>query len=88
MGKNIHIDLSSGLRLTESNRINVSEEQYTIYSDIGTSFELCKICSVNNKNSKIQPCGHLICQNCLISWQVKLQKQIISFFFIYYKINF
>lgn len=41
-----------------------------MYSNMNTSFELCKICSVNNKNSKIQPCGHLICQNCLISWQV------------------
>jgi hypothetical protein len=71
-GKHIHIDLSSALRPTESNHICVSEEQYAIYCDVGTSFELCKICSVNNKDSKIQPCGHLICQSCLIAWQVKL----------------
>ncbi|CAF3270840.1 unnamed protein product [Rotaria socialis] len=68
-GKNIHIDLSSALRPTESDRIYVSEEQYAIYCDMGTCFELCKICSVNNKDCKIQPCGHLICQNCLIAWQ-------------------
>jgi len=71
IGQNIHIDLSSALRPAESNRIYVSEEQYAIYCDMDTSFELCKICSVNNKNSKIQPCGHLLCQSCLISWQVK-----------------
>ncbi|CAF1180686.1 unnamed protein product [Rotaria sordida] len=68
-GKNIHIDLSLALRPIESNCIYVSEEQYAIYCDMGTSFELCKICSVNNKDSKIQPCGHLLCQNCLIAWQ-------------------
>ncbi|CAF4517452.1 unnamed protein product [Rotaria sp. Silwood1] len=68
-GKNIHIDLSSALRPTESDRIYVSEEQYAIYCDMGTCFELCKICSVNNKDCKIQPCGHLLCQSCLIAWQ-------------------
>ncbi|CAF1358192.1 unnamed protein product [Adineta steineri] len=68
-GKNLHIDLSSALRPTESDRIFVSEEEFSIYCNMGTSFELCKICSVNNKDSKIQPCGHLICQSCLISWQ-------------------
>jgi len=69
IGKNIYIDLSPALRSTESDRIHVSEEQYAIYCDMGTSFELCKICSVNNKDSKIEPCGHLICQSCLIAWQ-------------------
>ncbi|CAF0912408.1 unnamed protein product [Adineta steineri] len=68
-GKNIHIDLSSALKPAESDRIYVSEEQYAIYCDMGTCFELCKICSVNNKDCKIQPCGHLICQSCLIAWQ-------------------
>ncbi|UJR22004.1 hypothetical protein I4U23_025071 [Adineta vaga] len=72
-GKNIQIDLSSTLKTTESDRIHVSEEQYELYSDMGTSFELCKICSVNDKNSKIQPCGHLICQVCLTAWQKQNQ---------------
>lgn len=70
-GRSIQIDLSSALRPTESDRIYVSEEQYAIYCDMGTCFELCKICSVNNKDSKIQPCGHLLCQSCLIAWQVR-----------------
>lgn len=68
-GKNIKIDLLSALTPTESDRILVSEEQYAIYCDMGTCFELCKICSVNNKDCKIQPCGHLLCQSCLIAWQ-------------------
>ncbi len=42
---------------------------------MGTCFELCKICSVNNKDCKIQPCGHLICQSCLIAWQVRFNKR-------------
>jgi len=70
-GRNIHIDLSSALRPTETDRILISEEQYAIYCDMGTCFELCKICSVNNKDCKIQPCGHLLCQSCLIAWQVR-----------------
>ena len=71
IGRNIQIDLSGVLKPVESNRIDISEEQFSIYSNMDTSFELCKICSVNNKNSQIQPCGHLLCQNCLIAWQVK-----------------
>ena len=70
-GRNIHIDLSSALRPTETDRILISEEQYAIYCDMGTCFELCKICSVNNKDCKIQPCRHLLCQSCLIAWQVR-----------------
>ena len=81
-GKSIHIDLSSALRPTESDRIFVSEEQYAIYCDMGTCFELCKICSVNNKDSKIQPCGHLLCQSCLIAWQVCLFKYFIFLSYI------
>ncbi|CAF3384406.1 unnamed protein product, partial [Rotaria sp. Silwood2] len=77
-GKNIHIDLSSALRPTESDRIYISEEQYAIYCDMGTSFELCKICSVNNKDSKIQPCGHLLCQTCLIAWQNQTSSKPLS----------
>ncbi|CAF1113174.1 unnamed protein product [Rotaria magnacalcarata] len=68
-GKNIQIDLSSALRPTQSDRIYVSEEQYEIYCGMGSSFESCKICSTNNKDCKIQPCGHLLCQSCLVAWQ-------------------
>jgi len=42
---------------------------------MGTCFELCKICSVNNKDCKIQPCGHLLCHSCLVAWQVRILKK-------------
>ncbi|CAF1483791.1 unnamed protein product [Adineta ricciae] len=68
-GENNHIDLSAALGTTQSDRIYISEEQYSLYSSMGTTFELCKICSVNDKNSKVQPCGHLMCRSCLTAWQ-------------------
>ena len=40
-----------------------------MYCDMGTSFQLCKICSENNKDRKLEPCGHMICSVCLESWQ-------------------
>ncbi len=40
-----------------------------MYCDMGTSFQLCKICSENNKDRKLEPCGHLICSKCLENWQ-------------------
>lgn len=42
-----------------------------MYTDIGSSFQVCKICSENNKDRKLEPCGHLICSTCLENWQEK-----------------
>ncbi|PIO76113.1 zinc finger, C3HC4 type [Teladorsagia circumcincta] len=50
----------------------VTSEQYDLYCEMGTTFELCKICDDNDKNVKIEPCGHLLCVPCLTSWQVRL----------------
>lgn len=36
----------------------------------GSTFQLCKICAENDKDIKIEPCGHLLCTPCLTSWQV------------------
>ncbi|CAF0800844.1 unnamed protein product, partial [Didymodactylos carnosus] len=67
-GRTVTIDLSSALQPSDSDRIYVSEEQYAIYCDMGTSFELCKICNANNKDSKIQPSSmskmNLACPFC------------------------
>jgi len=30
---------------------------------------LCKICAENDKDTKLEPCGHLLCQQCLLNWQ-------------------
>ena len=48
--------------------IQVSQEQYEIYCEMGSTFQMCKICAENDKDVKLEPCGHLICHACLQSW--------------------
>eukprot|EP00795_Rhopilema_esculentum_P016427 gene16427-7835_t len=49
--------------------IKVTEEQYELYVEMGSTFQQCKICAENDKNVKIEPCGHLMCNMCLMQWQ-------------------
>lgn len=37
--------------------VKVSPEQYEIYCEMGTTFQLCKICNDNDKDVKLEPCG-------------------------------
>lgn len=60
--------LRSGMTGDERNVI-VTEEQYEIYCGIGNSFQTCKICFVNDKEIRVEPCNHLLCTSCLLSWQ-------------------
>lgn len=48
------------------------QEQYELYCEMGSTFQLCKICAENDKDVKIEPCGHLMCTSCLTAWQVHL----------------
>ena len=48
--------------------VQVSEEQYEIYCEMGSTFQMCKICAENDKDVKLEPCGHLICHICLHNW--------------------
>lgn len=68
-GRDIKIDISSAIAIMSASRIQCSREQYEMYCDMGTSFQVCKICSENNKDRKLEPCGHLICSSCLENWQ-------------------
>ena len=74
-GLDVNPDLTSLLEHSndEENHIQVSQEQYELYCEMGSTFQLCKICAVRNKDMKIEPCGHLICKECLESWQVHQQ---------------
>lgn len=47
------------------------QEQYELYCEMGSTFQLCKICAENDKDVKIEPCGHLMCTSCLTAWQVR-----------------
>jgi len=71
-GRQVNPDLTSLLEQAEDEEehIHVSQEQYELYCEMGSTFQLCKICAENNKDVKIEPCGHLICKSCLESWQV------------------
>ena len=62
-------DLSQDIVEKANDHIQVTEEQYELYCEIGTTFELCKICAENDKDIRIEPCGHLVCQSCLEHWQ-------------------
>ncbi|XP_019636734.1 PREDICTED: E3 ubiquitin-protein ligase CBL-B-B-like isoform X2 [Branchiostoma belcheri] len=68
-GRNINPDLSSLCTNSPDEHIKVSQEQYELYCEMGSTFQLCKICAENDKDIKIEPCGHLMCTPCLTSWQ-------------------
>ncbi|VDN17512.1 unnamed protein product [Gongylonema pulchrum] len=69
-GRPTNPDLSHALQSCPEGHLKVTREQYQIYCEMGTTFEMCKICAENNKNVKLEPCGHLLCTPCLQSWQV------------------
>ncbi|MPD03541.1 E3 ubiquitin-protein ligase CBL [Portunus trituberculatus] len=45
---------------------------------MGSTFQLCKICAENDKDIRIEPCGHLLCTPCLTLWQI-FQCSVIFF---------
>uniref|UniRef100_A0A3Q2QD19 E3 ubiquitin-protein ligase CBL n=1 Tax=Fundulus heteroclitus TaxID=8078 RepID=A0A3Q2QD19_FUNHE len=68
-GRDVNPDLTSLCEPTSRERVKVSEEQYELYCEIGSTFQLCKICAERDKDVRIQPCGHLLCQPCLTGWR-------------------
>jgi len=69
-GRPVNPDISFLAEDTEEDHICVTEEQYELYCEMGSTFQLCKICAENDKDIKIEPCGHLLCTPCLVHWQV------------------
>ncbi|XP_068613822.1 E3 ubiquitin-protein ligase CBL-C [Brachionichthys hirsutus] len=68
-GRDVNPDLTSLCEPLPRGKVTVTEEQYELYCDIGSTFQLCKICAERDKNTRLQPCGHLLCKPCLIGWQ-------------------
>ncbi|KAM9797848.1 E3 ubiquitin-protein ligase CBL-C [Neosynchiropus ocellatus] len=68
-GEDVNPDLTSLREAAQRSKVKVTEEQYNQYTDIGTTFQLCKICSERDKDIRVEPCGHLMCQPCFSSWQ-------------------
>eukprot|EP00124_Ichthyophonus_hoferi_P000925 Ihof_evm10s40 gene=Ihof_evmTU10s40 len=77
-GQNVNIDMRSHFLQLPPPHIKTTKEQYEMYRDIDTLFEICKICSERSKDSKLEPCGHLICHICLREW-TKQKKTICPF---------
>ncbi|XP_005463985.1 E3 ubiquitin-protein ligase CBL-C isoform X1 [Oreochromis niloticus] len=70
-GRDVNPDLKSLCEPASRGKIKVTEEQYELYCEMGSTYQLCKICTERDKDTRIQPCGHLLCQICLIGWQQK-----------------
>ncbi|CAG2165491.1 unnamed protein product [Oppiella nova] len=68
-GRNVNPDLTWAVMATPEDHIRVTQEQYELYCEMGSTFQLCKICAENDKDIRIEPCGHLLCTPCLTSWQ-------------------
>ncbi|XP_053182506.1 E3 ubiquitin-protein ligase CBL-C [Scomber japonicus] len=68
-GRDVNPDLMSLCEPAQRGKVRVTEEQYELYCDIGSTFQLCKICAERDKDTRIQPCGHLLCRHCLTGWQ-------------------
>lgn len=68
-GRDVNPDLTSLCEPAQKGKVKVTEEQYELYCEIGSTFQLCKICAERDKDTRIQPCGHLLCQQCLSGWQ-------------------
>ena len=68
-GRSINPDLSWAVQATPEDHVRVTQEQYELYCEMGSTFQLCKICAENSKDIRIEPCGHLLCTPCLTAWQ-------------------
>lgn len=68
-------DLSFAVQSPMEDHITVTLEQYELYCEMGSTFQLCKICAENDKDIRIEPCGHLLCTPCLTAWQVDSERQ-------------
>lgn len=74
-GRMVNPDISQLAADTPEDHIQVTEEQYELYCEMGSTFQLCKICAENDKDIRLEPCGHLLCQPCLTRWQVGRLRQ-------------
>jgi len=68
-GRSINPDLSWAVQATPEDHVKVTQEQYELYCEMGSTFQLCKICAEHSKDIRIEPCGHLLCTPCLTAWQ-------------------
>ncbi|CAB3400653.1 unnamed protein product [Caenorhabditis bovis] len=64
-GRDHDISLDKLMEAAQAERVIVHDDQNDLYTEMGTTFEMCKICDDQHKNTRIEPCGHLLCHQCL-----------------------
>ncbi|KAL1517925.1 hypothetical protein ABEB36_001624 [Hypothenemus hampei] len=74
-GRSNNPDLAWAVQPSQEDHIAVTQEQYELYCEMGSTFQLCKICAENDKDVRIEPCGHLLCTPCLMLWQAGSEGQ-------------
>jgi len=67
-GQDHNPDIQKAIRVPPEDHIKVTREQFDLYEQMDTTFELCKICATHPKSVRIEPCGHLLCRRCLDNW--------------------
>lgn len=73
-------DLAWAVQPSQEDHISVTQEQYELYCEMGSTFQLCKICAENDKDVRIEPCGHLLCTPCLTAWQAVSVILFVNFY--------
>ncbi|XP_065175100.1 E3 ubiquitin-protein ligase CBL-like [Sycon ciliatum] len=68
MGRLDNPDLTKDVQPQPEDHMQVTREQHELYVEMGSTFQLCKICAENEKNVRIEPCNHLMCNQCLMHW--------------------
>ncbi len=78
-GRQSNPDMMALVQDMPQHHIQVTKEQYEVYCEMGSTFQLCKICAENDKDVRVEPCGHLLCTPCLVSWQSSRDAQSCPF---------
>lgn len=68
MGRDENPDLTQDVQPQPEDHLHVTREQHELYVEMGSTFQLCKICAENDKNVRLEPCNHLLCSQCLHQW--------------------
>ena len=63
-GQDHNPDIRDTIHVPAADHVNVTQEQHDLYMDIDSTFQLCKICCDKDKSTRLEPCGHLLCQRC------------------------
>lgn len=64
---------------TLGGQVKPTQDHFEQYRKMANSFQLCKICLKNDKNVRLDPCGHLLCLQCLTGWQLDSEGQECPF---------